>query len=122
MEDDYRPCRTARAYLVASPVFQFVGRVGPQVRTRHEARGTVVRLKLVNHQDEADQRLAFGVPPDIRVQRLCRGARFQSSRQHRAELEWLAHNPETGCQQRRVDVQPIELRPAINEIMNPCRN
>src|SRR5580692_7691873 len=91
------------------------------MRTRHESRGSVPCMKLINHHNEADQWPALFVSFDVHVKRLCWCARFQGSREHGAELEWPPDNSATGRKQWGVDVKPIELRASVDEVVDSCR-
>jgi len=53
------------------------------------------------------------------VQVLGRLLRKHGSTEHRADLERTPQNLPTSVEQWRIDVNSIELRPPIDEIMNP---
>src|SRR6185436_7819953 len=83
---------------------------GPSVRVRHEAGCSVVGPKLIDHQDEAEERPVSGTARNVNVQLLGGRARSQRPRVQRTELERSANDAATRFQQRWKYVEVVELR------------
>jgi hypothetical protein len=83
VEDDQGARRAAREHLVivfGTRIWDGVLRVArPPMRARDEACGAVVGSKLVDHQDEAEERPVGRFAPNVDVELLGRGMRSQRS-------------------------------------------
>jgi len=91
------------------------------MRSRHEARRSVVGPEFIDHQDEAEKRPIGGFTVDIDVQVLRGHARPYRPRVERAQLEWPADDEAARLEQRREDVDGIELGPTVHEVGHPSR-
>src|SRR4029079_8180017 len=59
--------------------------------------------------------------PNVHMQPFRRCAGIECPRAHTTQFERCADDLTTSSQQRRVNVDPVELRPSIDEIVNTCR-
>src|SRR5918993_1658150 len=89
--------------------------------SRHETRSAVVLIESIDHQDAADQRPPDGSTLCVHMQRLCGCAGIERSRAHATELERATDDLATSSQQRWVEVDPIEFRTSIDEVIDPRR-
>src|SRR5262249_42734943 len=115
VEDENRSGWATRKYLPvvgAGRVLRPVRLAPPQMPTRHETRGPIVRVKFVHHDDETDERPPVGSTLDVHVKRLRWHAWLQRPGKHRAQLERVTDDPTTGRQHRTIDIEPVELGPS----------
>src|SRR4051794_24022702 len=91
------------------------------MRTWDEPRCAVFGVKLIHHQDKADKRPPVGFALDIHMKLLSRRAWFQRPGEHRAKFEWSTDDMAARSQHGAVDIQPVEFRPSIDEIVHACR-
>ena len=105
-------CSARRSERVSS------GGARPPVRARHEAGRAVVGPKLIDHQDEAEERPIGGVAPNVNVQFLGGRARPQRPRVQRTELERSADDAAARLEQGRKYVEVVELGATIHEIVH----
>lgn len=92
-----------------------------QMRPRHKSRSAVLGIEGINHEDAANQRPPIGSMLDVHMKPFSRCARIECPRAHAAEFERCAYDLTTRSQQRRVNVDRVELQPSIDEIVNTCR-
>jgi len=92
-----------------------------QMRPGHKSRSAVLGREGIYHEDAANQRPPIASILDVHMKPFRRRAGIECSRAHAAEFERGADDLTTSSQQRPVDVDPVELRPSIDEIINPCR-
>ena len=79
---------------------------------------SVVGAKLIDHQDEAEERPVGGVARDVHVQFLGWRARPQRPRGERTELERSADDAVARFQQRWKYIEVVELGTTIYEIIH----
>ena len=123
IEDQKRARGTARQHLpfvIGSKISQAVRwRAGPSVRARQETGRAVVGPKVINHQDEAEERPVGGISPNIYVQVLGRRVGPQRPRVKRTQLERPADDTAARLEQGRKYVEVVECRSTIDEIIHP---
>ena len=122
VEDEQRARIAARQHLpgVFGPQIckGVLRRARPPVRARHEAGCAVVGPKLIDHQDEAEERPIGGAARNVNVQVLGGRARPQRPRVQRTELERSADDAAARLEQRRKYVEGVELGATIHEIVH----
>src|SRR5882672_8791385 len=92
------------------------------MRSRHKSRSAVLCTKGINHQDTANQWPSVSLMFDIHMKLFGGCAGVQSPCPHAAQLERCADDLAASRQQRRIDVDVVELRPSIDEVVNTCRS
>src|SRR5215212_6431682 len=91
------------------------------MRSRHKSRSAVLGVEGINHDDAANQRPPIGSMLNVHMKPFSQCTRIECPRAHAAEFERCADDLTTSSQQWRVNVDPIELRPTIDEIINTRR-
>ena len=105
VEHEERPWRRAGGHQLCGGVLQADAsrRADPLVRAGDETRGAVVRLELVDHEDEPQQRPVGRITLHVDVDVQHAGPCMQCPRAERAELEVRADDTSCGVEQRRIE-------------------
>src|SRR5215467_9520137 len=91
------------------------------VRFRHEAGGAIIRPKLIDHKDKAEERPIDRVALNVSVQFPAARISMKRPSMKRTKLERAPDNLAACLEQRREYVQRIKLLAAIHKVVNPRR-
>lgn len=120
-----RSCRTARNHLLVVDVTWIVHDCGGllllQMSSGDEARSAIRGVKGIDHHNAADRRPSVGSMFDVDVQAFRRCIGVERAAAHAAELEWSADHLTASGQQRRIDVNGVELPSPIDEVVDAGR-